>query len=377
MTTNDDNNSQNIIGGLNDTFFQTDPIIPGIDPNLLSPTDEINKKLEPYSNFIKMGHANTVTVPKNRDDIELFLLRTGMDIFATSETNIHKNTPKSVFEIPNYRFYHKDRVGNRGGSGIYIKKEIPSKYIPISYEHDKFEVCAIEVVLNKVKVAVVSIYKSPSVEYRVYDLIFESLQALIIKYGHVVILGDLNIDFLNKDTPKYRYFKSQIVDPLGLTQLINKPTRTTKNTKTLIDLILVSSPESVKYSDVTVCPFEVDHDLIYMAYNFKKVKFKPRMITKRIMKDFSVDEFKNKLDLAPWGNINSVPQNDIDNQIVILENIFENVLDEVAPLKTFRVTRPPSPWLTEDLKKLMDDRDKLKAAYKKNLTQSLKKNIGL
>ena len=323
MTTIEDNNSQNIIGGLNDTFFQTDPIIPGIEPNLLSPTDEINKKLEPYSNFIKMGHANTVTVPKNRDDIELFLLRTGMDIFATSETNIHKNTPKSVFEISNYRFYHKDRVGNRGGSGIYIKKEIPSKYIPISYEHDKFEVCAIEVVLNKVKVAVVSIYKSPSVEYRVYDLIFESLQALIIKYGHVVILGDLNIDFLNKDTPKYRYFKSQIVDPLGLTQLINKPTRTTKNTKTLIDLILVSSPESVKYSDVTVCPFEVDHDLIYMAYNFKKVKFKPRMITKRIMKDFSVDEFKNKLDLAPLGNINAGPQNDIVNQIVIFENILK------------------------------------------------------
>merc|ERR1711996_45842 len=104
-----------------------------------------------------------------------------------------------------------------------------------------------------------------------------------------------------------------------------------------------------------------------MAYNFKKVKFKPRMITKRIMKDFSVDEFKNKLDLAPWGNINAVPQNDIDNQIVILEN----VLDEVAPLKTFRVTRPPSPWLTEDLKKLMDDRDKLKAAYKKSFDPSL------
>ena len=59
------------------------------------------------------------------------------------------------------------------------------------------------------------------------------------------------------------------------------------------------------------------------------------MITKRIMKDFSVDEFKNKLDLAPTGNINAVPQNEIDNQIVILENIFENVLDEVAPLKTF------------------------------------------
>ena len=130
-----------------------------------------------------------------------------------------------------------------------------------------------------------------------------------------------------------------------MTQLIEKPTRVTKSSKTLIDLILVSSPESVKFSDVTVCPFEVDHDLVYMAYNFKKVKFKPRIVTKRIMKDFSDDEFKNKLNHSPWGNIYSVPENDIGNQIVILENIFNGVLDEVAPVKTFRVTRPPPPGL--------------------------------
>ena len=327
--------SENIFGGLSETLSQADSDIPIVNTTTLSPTEEIIKKFEPFEKFIKIGHANTVSVPKNRDDLEVFLIRSGMDIFATSETNIHKNTPKSVFEIPNYRFYHKDRVGNRGGSGIYIKKEIPAKYIPIQYEHEKFEVCAVEVTINKVKVAVVSIYKSPSVNYHVYSLIFEALQALIVKYNHVVILGDLNIDFLNKDTPKYKFFKSQIVEPLGLTQLIQKPTRTTKNTKSLIDLILVSSPQNVKFSDVTVCPFEVDHDLVYMAYNFKKVKFKPKIITKRIMKDFSADEFKDKLNLAPWGNVYAVPQNDVDNQIVILENIFNDVLNEVAPVKTF------------------------------------------
>ena len=60
-----------------------------------------------------------------------------MDVFATSETNIHKSTPKTVFDIPNYRFYLKDRIDSKGGSGIHMKKEIPSKYIPISYENEK------------------------------------------------------------------------------------------------------------------------------------------------------------------------------------------------------------------------------------------------
>ena len=66
-----------------------------------------------------------------------------------------------------------------------------------------------------------------------------------------------------------------------------------------------------------------------------------------------------------------MPENDVDNQIVVLENLFNNVLDDVVPVKTFRVTRPPSTWLTEDLKKLMDDRDKLKPAYKKSFDPEL------
>ena len=63
-----------------------------------------------------------------RFNIELFLNPTRMDVFATSETNVLKNTPKTVFGIPNYRFHHEGGIGNKGGSGIYVKKEIPSKY---------------------------------------------------------------------------------------------------------------------------------------------------------------------------------------------------------------------------------------------------------
>ena len=85
--------SENIFGGLNDTVSEADSDIPNVNPTALSPTEELIKKFEPFEKFIKIGHANTVSVPKNRDDIEVFLNRTGMDLFATSETNIHKNTP--------------------------------------------------------------------------------------------------------------------------------------------------------------------------------------------------------------------------------------------------------------------------------------------
>ena len=84
------------------------------------------------------------------------------------------------------------------------------------------------------------------------------------------------------------------------------------------------------------------------------------------MKDFSDEVFREKLDTAPWGNIYAVPEDEIGDQVTILENVFRDVVDEVAPFKTFRVTRPPIPWMTEDMKTKMHERDKLRAQYKAN-----------
>ena len=60
----DFNNTEDDIGRLNDSFFQSQLEVPNVDSNLLSPTDEILKKFEPYNSFIKIGHANTVSIPK-------------------------------------------------------------------------------------------------------------------------------------------------------------------------------------------------------------------------------------------------------------------------------------------------------------------------
>ena len=98
------------------------------------------------------------------------------------------------------------------------------------------------------------------------------------------------------------------------------------------------------------------------------------------MKNFSENEFLDKLNLAPWGSIyaaenlkileenpeDATPQEIINKQVTILENTFRNVVDEVAPFKTFRVTRPPTPWLTDEMKIKMNERDKLRALYKKD-----------
>ena len=352
-----------------DSFFEEQDEVIRINDEIRSPIKIMQEDFANLKNFVKFGHVNAVTVPGNRDELIRLFNEIDFDIFAVSETNIHKNTPKSAFSIPDYRFFHQDREGDnhaKGGCGIYVKKELKAKHIPIAYEHDKFEVCAVEITVNKVKVIVIAVYKSPSTDPKVFTQIFDALQFLVTKYKHVVMLGDMNIDYFKKHEFRFRFFNSEIVEPLGLTQIIEKPTRITKNTKSLIDIILVSSTNNVKFWNVTTCPFHADHDIIYMSYNFKREKFTPKVITKRCMKDFSDEVFHEKLGTAPWGNIYTVPEDEIDDQVTILENVFRDVVDQVAPFKTFRVTRPPTPWMTEEMKTKMHERDKLRAQYKSN-----------
>ena len=62
-----------------------------------SPLEIINSDFESFSNFVKFGHVNAVTVPGNKDEIERTLIGSDFDIFAVTETNIHQNTPKIVY----------------------------------------------------------------------------------------------------------------------------------------------------------------------------------------------------------------------------------------------------------------------------------------
>ena len=72
------------------------------------------------------------------------------------------------------------------------------------------------------------------------------------------------------------------------------------------------------------------------------------------------------MEFAPWGNILAVSDDDIDNKVTIFENIHKDIINKHAPFRTFRVTRPATPWLNEEITKLMGDRDKYKDKFNKD-----------
>ena len=348
-------------------FHLNETIVTPLNDEFSTVANQINLKLKTSDKYLKLAHINARSIPKHIHEIDKILQDTTIDILGVSETFISQDTPENICKIPGYNLIHVDRdMQCRGGVGIYIHENFAYKKINLPVKLVQPEMVFVEVIVGKIKMAVGVIYKSPLIPYSIYAAIQENLMSVTSKYDHCILMGDMNIDHLKPDLPAYKFFTSYVSDPFAFTQIIDEPTRITATSSTLIDLMLTSNPENVKAHGVVDTPGISDHCLIFLAYSIKKPKFRPKMVSKRDFRKFDPEKFQADMSNAPWGNIYAVDNDDIDNKVTIFENIHKEIMDKHAPVRTFRVTRPATPWLTDDIKKLMDERDKYKNKYNKD-----------
>ena len=97
------------------------------------------------------------------------------------------------------------------------------------------------------------------------------------------ICGDFNDDLLKSDNKM-----NKIVSNLKLSQLIDKPTRITANSATLLDLLITNKESSVNYIEVLPGPI-ADHEAISFSLNISKPKRAPIYKTFRTMSNYSQD----------------------------------------------------------------------------------------
>ncbi len=103
------------------------------------------------------------------------------------------------------------------------------------------------------------------------------------------ILGDFNENlFLGSNK------LSRLIRNNKLTQIIDKPTRITSISATLLDLVITNNPGIVLNHDV-VPQVIADHDLISVEINVKKPKRQPVVRTFRHLRDYSKDIFSSIL----------------------------------------------------------------------------------
>ena len=157
---------------------------------------------------------------------------------------------------------------------------------------------------------------------------------------------------LDKTTDAYKkatfFFQSN-----GLTQYINLPTRTTNQSASLIDLALSNSKFISKAGTLEL--HISDHQPIYLVHKKARDKRDSVEFKGRSYRNFDKEDFQKLLGQMNWAEFYNM-----DDPARAWEFILKQVtsiLDEMCPVKSFRIKNYRPEWMSDELIEQIKDRD--------------------
>ena len=197
------------------------------------------------NNDFSLLHFNARSLNKNFFEILEFIssLSFSFSVYGFSETWIHSQTPM-LFNLEGYSFIHSDRIDGRGGGvALLVSNTLNFKIRNnICINHDGTEILFIEIVVQSGKNIIVGIvYRQPKSKIDNFIIEFDKcIQELSKENKLIYIMGDFNID-ISKSTCKYSVIFLQVLYSSQLLPLIDKPTRLSARSATLIDNIFTNN----------------------------------------------------------------------------------------------------------------------------------------
>ena len=179
-------------------------------------------------------------------------------------------------------------------------------------------------------------------------------------FSSFYLIGDFNIDFLCTYSPFYNKILS-VVSSFNLLQIVSEPTRVSKNTATLIDLVFVSSPLQVE-SCSTIPPLaNSDHNGIQLHVLLKCPKRKEKITPRKVWK-YSLTDYDTMAVLLSDVDWDQVLSGDVDECWSKWKTTFLRIMGICIPHLTF-TPRDRVPWLTNSLIKNIRKRKALYQTY--------------
>ena len=121
-------------------------------------------------------------------------------------------------------------------------------------------------------------------------------------------------------------------------------------------MIMTSSTDLVERSDVVKSHIS-DHYLVYAFLKLKISKPPPSYVKVRSYKNYDSQRFVSDLERVPWNEV--VLVDDASDMVDRFNKRFLEVLDSHAPVKSVKVKHRHCPFVNEEIKELMRNRDRL------------------
>lgn len=303
-------------------------------------------------------HVNAQSLLGNMDVIRLLVEERNTDVLCVSESWLAPNSTDDFVKLPGYKIFRRDG-GRGGGVCIYVKDILTTNVINFNAPRQEgVEDLWVTVQCRKLPSIIVGcVYRHPKAPVTSFNYIQDTFKMIVLKNKALYVLGDFNDNLLDKDNKMSRLIKAS-----KLTQLVNKPTRITHTSSTLLDLIITNKPSSVLICDVV--PQEIaDHDLVGITVDVNKPKRLPMIKTFRHLGKYTKEDFCFKI-LESREQFNKILYtDDVNRQVEIFTSNFIKCLDDCAPYVTKEIKRPFAPWMTDHLQEII----KLKNETRKKL----------
>ena len=298
---------------------------------------------------------------------------TNHKIYCITETWLKSNISDSFLHKEGFNSFRLDRrVLNRNGftkrgGGILIDTKSTLTVVPMqnnvcisSNANAEFFTICVKLPHTR-PIYIVTLYRPPDGDV---SKCIEQLQTLCDSLPNrhlcdIIIGGDFNIDFGKSSNDKTKLLKN-FMKINTLLQIIETPTRPLYN-DAIIDLILTNTN---KAQNSGVLDWNLsDHSPTFINIKKEKSFFQKTTFRGRSYKNFTEEEF---IRLLLECHIEHVCQKtDVKTAWESMKNNIQKVLDTLAPIRDFRFGCTKPGWLSNDLMKLMKDRNRaLKKAAK-------------
>ena len=195
---------------------------------------------------------------------------------------------------------------------------------------------------------------------KLYDTFVNVLSKHWAKKKNIILLGDFNSDLLTKNTNNQHGRKlERILQAFDLKNIIKEPTHIISTTETLIDLVIVSN-QIDRSGKISACgtfePAISDHKLIFCTLNIKSSHEKPIYKCVKDRRALSQEKFQKLLDQALWWVATTFE--DVSDVAYAWECMYKDILKDLIKERIAKVRAKSLPWITRDIKKIMNQRYK-------------------
>ena len=307
---------------------------------------------------LKIYCLNVNSVLKHLDELRIRAVDKQPHIICLNETKLDRDIEDEELSIKGFQIICKDRTRHGGGVAIYVKKGLDFK-IRTDLALD-IESISIQLEIKYVKPIILStLYRLPDSLVELFKPIESLLMSIDQENKECIIVGDFNCDLLKPDKNNQIHIR-RIYRTYGFKQLINKPTRTTSDSKTLIDHISTNRPECVSDSGVIASGIS-DHDIVYVVRSIcvPKLKRDPKIIKVRKYKNFDERSFTSELRRIHFDEIKNVT-NDPNEMWLIWKTWYLEVLNRHAPMSDMKIKGNNLPYITMEVRQMIRQRDYLR-----------------